>query len=207
MVDASQTANSTLIFPDGRNIVQAERKIVYYLDRFGTYPRYDAFVPSSLNVITADDRHLANQLAARRGASAWAPLVGQSIETISENWDLLRMSDRTWEYAQSVTRQVLSPLLTVRGIRIASLTKALHRKRPDFIPVCDAILLNIFGVEIDTKQADSALELMNGLRQIGLLNTGVLERLAAETLRMACPLSELRILDALCWVEWGPFSE
>lgn len=201
------TENSTLIFPDGRNIVHAERKIVYYLDRFRTYPRYDAVVPSSVNIITADDRHIANQLAARRGESLWEPLVGRSIESISEKWDLLRMSDQAWEDARSVTRDVLSPLLAVGGIRVASLTKALHRKRPKFIPVCDAILLSIFGVEIDTKQAESALELMNELRQVGLLNTGVLERLAAETLRMASPLSELRILDALCWVEWGPFPE
>ena len=62
MVDAKKTVNSTLVFPDGRNIVHAERKIVYYLDRFKTFPRYDAIVPSSLNIITSDDRHIASNL-------------------------------------------------------------------------------------------------------------------------------------------------
>ena len=65
--------------------------------------------------------------------------------------------------------------------------------------------LNIFGVQTDTKQVDSALELMDQLRQVGQANIGVLEGLSDDTLSMSSPLSELRILDALCWVEWGPF--
>jgi hypothetical protein len=203
------TANDgpTITFPDGREIAAAGKKLRYYLNRFNRFSGYDGISPRSRDIITDQDRQLANKLAARRDLKCWAPLVGQSIEKVDSVWDLFRLSDQEYENARVVAKAVLNPFLTHRGIGVPALTKGLHRKRPNFIPVCDRVLLHIFRIEPDMKNPETAIACMDKLREVGTANLGSLEKLASTSGSLGQPPTSLRILDAITWLEWGPFRE
>ena len=83
-----------------------------------------------------------------------------------------------WQQSRLIINEVLQPFLYLPGIRVASLTKALHRKRPYLIPVCDSVLLIIFRIQVDTMDAESALSLMDNLRDVGQTNYAALKELS-----------------------------
>lgn len=182
----------------------AEGHLTYYLRRFSsTVRKYDGGSPSDANKITDSDRKLANLVAARMGSVLWASVVDQTIEQIGE-WDLLRMSDSEWEHRQVVTRAVLARLLSHPGMGVARLTKALHRKRPKLIPICDSVLRHALGVDAGDK-ADQIIECMDRLRATGRFNLRHLGELGMVSRSNGTELTELRILEVLYWVECGPF--
>ena len=189
---------------DRRPMYQAEREMLYYLCRFGRYPQYDKVETEELDRITDQDRQLANKLAARMGKRVWNPLIGQSISAIKTNWNLLGITDRQWLYCAQVTREVLSPLF-VTGVGVPRLTKALHRKRPNFIPICDSVLLTTLGVE-STDKPGTVVQCMERLRKVGQVNLSVLTSLRNLSIAKETEMTELRILELLYWVIFGPFG-
>ena len=185
---------------------KAKQHLIYYLDRFSkTVSNYDSAFPDELNRITDTDRRLANRVAARMGATTWARLVGdqKSIEEIEE-WDLLQMSDPEWHDRQGDIKRVLAEMLNYPGIGVARLTKALHRKRPKLIPICDSILRQALGIDASSK-ADQVIKCMDRLRAEGRSNLHNLNELKIVSKSKGTDLTELRILEILYWVPFGPF--
>jgi hypothetical protein len=176
----------------------------YYLYRFGRYQTYDKIKPEDYQKISDQDRQLANKLAARMGTESWKPLIGQSISDIKLDWNLFCMTDNQWLHCAQVTTGVLSHLL-IKGVGVPRLTKALHRKRPNFIPVCDSVLLKAFQIKSSAK-ADKVVECMEKLRHTGQINLEVLTRLRNLSRAKGMEMTELRILELLYWVIFGPFG-
>jgi len=180
--------------------------LLYYLRRFNRYPKYDGITPESVDIITEQDRDLANQVAARMGKAVWDSMVGHNIEGI-EQLDLLRMTEADWQECTNGLRYTLSDLFRP-GIGIARLTKALHRKRPTLIPICDSVLLQ--ALKIDTSnRIEAVLGCMAMLRTLAQQYPGNLPALAKlKELSRDCrmELSELRIFEILHWIEFGPFK-
>ncbi|MCX6009592.1 MAG: DUF6308 family protein [Chloroflexi bacterium] len=183
---------------------QAAREMFYYLCRFRRYPQYDKVEPEEPDRITDQDRRLANKLAARMGKRVWEPLIGQSISAIEANWNLLGMTDRQWLYCAQVTSEVLSPLFVGR-VGVARLTKALHRKRPNFMPICDSVLVAALQVKSSDK-ATTVVQCMEGLRKVGQASSPVLTSLRNLSMDKGMEMTELRILELLYWVIFGPFG-
>lgn len=183
---------------------RAGKHLLYYLERFGRFPKYDGINPDKINEITDEDRTLANQVAARMGKEVWDPLIGQSIREIGQ-WDLLHMSDLDWQVHGNVIHRKLTILLGYRGIGVARLTKALHRKRSGLIPICDSVLCNALAIAQRNK-ADRIIQCMDELRQVGQGNLDTLSKLRKLTKSNGTELAELRILEVLYWVEFGPFK-
>ena len=158
-----------------------------------------------MDKITDEDRKLANQIAARMSKEVWSPLV-YNRESITEigQWDLLHMSHLNWQAHRNVVRQKLKHLLGYHGVGIARLTKALHRKRPALIPICDSVLCSALGV-VQADKPDRVLQCMDELQQVGRGNLDTLSKLSESTKSNGTPLTELRILEILFWVEFGPF--
>lgn len=182
----------------------AEEDLLYYLERFSkTVQRYDAATPEEVNTITDSDRRLANLVAARMGERIWRPLVGHSIEDIGP-WDLLPMSDSDWECRKEVIRSVVAKLVDHPGIGIARLTKGLHRKRPNLIPVCDSVVRKALDVDGGGK-ADRIVLCLDRLRAEGQANLGRLDGLRNLAKSRGAELTQLRILELLYWVQYGPF--
>ncbi len=183
---------------------RAEADLIYYLERFARYPVYDGVIPLDLDLITDEDGRLANTIAARMSARTWSTIVGESIEQVGD-WDLLRISNSEWEIHREVIRQVFCILLRHRGIGVARLTKALHRKRPKLIPVCDSVVLEALGVEPGNK-ADRIIACMDKLRLLGREQLMRLQELRALSRHLGAEMTELRILELLYWVQFGPFA-
>lgn len=181
----------------------SERDLIYYLDRFDRFATYDGVMPSDPDHITDEDRRIANQLAARMSVDTWAPIVCQSIAQIGD-WDLLNMSDFEWQSRRKVIHQVLDMLVGHPGIGVARLTKALHRKRPKLIPVCDSVVLNALGVG-DGNKTDKIIACMDRLRSIGRKHMSSLQELRKLSRQRRAEMTELRILELLYWVQFGPF--
>lgn len=182
----------------------ADRDLSYYLARFNRYRVYDGVIPSDLDKVTDEDRRMANQIAARMSANTWAQIVGQSIAPIG-NWDLLRMTDLEWQRRAEVIHEVLGGLLEHPGIGVARITKGLHRKRPNLIPVCDSVVLDAMGVGAGHK-ADRVTICMERLRSIGCQQIHRLTELRQISRQHEAEMSELRILELLYWVQFGPFT-
>lgn len=193
-----------LLLNNGKVLHQPDKEMFYYLCRFGRYPKYDEVQPSDLDTVSDQDRELANKMAARMGKEVWKPLIGVSIARIKTEWDLLRMKDHEWLSCSGETKEVLQPLFLPR-INVARLTKALHRKRPSFIPVCDSILVQQLNMVADT-QADLLIQCMTKLRQVGQANISALTTLRGILIVKAINVTELRILEFLYWVRFGPFG-
>jgi len=196
---------STIVLYEGARC-EAGRYLFYYLRRFKRYQKYDGVTPNSLKTITGQDRELANQIAARMGQKVWNSLVGASIECIKQ-LDLLHMTDTEWNGSKDCLRCALSTLFRP-GIGVARLTKALHRKRPNFIPICDSVLLRAMKVKRGDK-AENVIDCMEKLRRLTQQyprNLSALANLSKLCRDCGMQLSELRILEILHWLEFGPFE-
>jgi len=198
-------ANAIFGKPQAKEIVweHSERDLIHYLDRFNRFQTYDGVMPSDPDQVTDEDREIANQIAARMSAETWAQIVGQSIAQIGD-WDLLNMSDFEWQSRKMVIHQVLSVLVVHPGIGVARLTKALHRKRPKLIPICDSVVLNALGVGAGNK-ADRIIACMDRLRIVGLKQLSRVQELRKLSKQLGAEMTELRILELLYWVQFGPF--
>ena len=181
-----------------------DREMFYYLCRFGRYPRYDIVRPDDGQRITDQDRQLANKLAACIGVNVWNSLIGRNISAIHPKWNLIHMSDEEWLHRAKITKDVLSTLF-VMGIGIPRLTKALHRKRPDFIPVSDNVLLVALQVKYEDK-ADGVVQCMEVMRNVARQNLHSLASLWSLCHAKGMELTELRILELLYWTVFGPFG-
>ncbi len=198
-------ANQIFGKPHAKEIAweHSERDLIYYLNRFNRFPTYDGVMPSDPDRITDEDRRLANQIAARMSAETWAQIVGQSIAQIGD-WNLLNMSYFEWESCKLVVLQVLGVLLGHPGIGVARLTKALHRKRPNLIPVCDSVVLNALGIG-GVNKTDRIIACMDRFRIIGRKQLSNLQELRKLSKQHGAEMTELRILELLYWVQFGPF--
>lgn len=182
---------------------RAEGNLAYYLKRFNRFPVYDGVMPSDLDQITDEDGQIANKIAARMSAKTWAQIVTKSIAQIGD-WDLLNMSDLEWQSHKEVIYEVFSTLLSYPGIGVARLTKALHRKRPKLIPICDNVVLKALGVDPANK-ADRIITCMDRFRIVGRKQLSRLQELRKLSRQLGAEMAELRILELLYWVQFGPF--
>jgi hypothetical protein len=182
---------------------QAESDLAYYLKRFNRFPAYDGVAPSDLDRTTDEDRQLANKIAARMSVRTWAPVVDQPIAEVGD-WDLLNMSELEWRRRKEAIHEVLRALLRHPGVGVARLTKALHRKRPNLIPICDSVVLEALGVRT-TSKVDAIIACMEEFRIIGRKHTSRLQKLRELLKQFQAQMTELRILELLYWVQFGPF--
>ena len=202
---AMKSANLICGKPQAKEIAweQSEKHLIYYLNRFNRFPKYDGVMTSDPDRVTDGDGRIANQVGARMSTETWAQIVGQSIAQIGD-WDLLNMSDSEWQSRKLVVCQVLGVLLEHPGIGVARLTKALHRKRPKLIPICDSVVLNALGVGAGNK-ADRIIACMDRLRIVGQKQLSRVQELRKASKQLGAEMTELRILELLYWVQFGPF--
>jgi hypothetical protein len=155
----------------------AEKKLlVYYC--IGD-PQFDSARPAKLDMLTDEDRKIANKLGARCGKECWKKLVGEDgrdISAIKGELNLGSMSDDDWDAEKQQIRKCLETLLR-ESIHCARLTKALHKKRPELIPVCDSDVVDYLLPGADKESAATIIGVMDEFR---------------KDLRYACNMTTLR---------------
>jgi hypothetical protein len=114
------------------------------------------------------------------------------------------MSDFEWQNSKRILREVLTPLLMYSGIGVSRLTKALHRKRPKLIPICDSVVQSALGISAGNK-CDRIITCMEKFRIAGQRHISRLQKLREVSRRLQAEMTELRILELLYWVRFGPF--
>jgi len=150
-----------------------------------------------------EDVRLANVMGARTNQSLWHNIVGRSIANIPSKFDLVTMPERIWKSCQPGLRQVLQGFLNNPGIACAALTKALHRKRPAFLPVCDSVIINDLLHGSSSKSSDTILGIMQIFREVGINNLANLQQVRDFLVKEnGLPdLTNVRTLEVLYWME------
>jgi hypothetical protein len=177
--------------------------------------KYDQSNPSDpnrsdANKLTPEDVKRANKLGARTHLDYWHPLFIESISAIPDGLDLICMTDEEWQSVQQDIEKCLSTLLNNIGIACAVLTKVLHIKRPNLIPVCDSIIIEYMLPRSDIKSAATITKIMNEFRKDGKRNLETLSSIKSflEQKGWKPALSNLRMLEKLYWMEKvSPYKE
>ena len=188
---------------DGKRIGHAEKKLLVF-HCIDVVPRYDCESPPVSVKITQRDIELANVMGARLGKPYSSNLIGKDISFIPDNVDLITMPNWHWRLCKQKMKEPLQDLLNLPGVACAVLTKAIHRKRPNLIPVCDAIVVeDILGANSDKKNSNTILMAMEKLRDVGQKNLQTLQQIRDFlVIKNELPdLSNLRMLEVLYWME------
>jgi hypothetical protein len=192
-----------IIRHDGKPIAHAEKKLLVF-HCIDVVRRYDCVNPALPQQITEGDIKLANIMGARFGKRYWDNLIGKDISFIPGTLDLITMPYENWSSCKQTIEKLLQGLLGLPGVACAVLTKAIHRKRPNLIPVCDAVVAeDILGRKSATKDANTILSVMERLRDVGQRNWQTLEQIRhfLVTQNGLPDLSNLRMLEAVYWME------
>ena len=190
-----------IIRHDGKSIEHAEKKLIVY-HCMDVVERYDSVDPPAPNELTREDVRLANIMGARSPERFWHNLVGKSLASIPQG-DLIAMPEPDWNSCRDGVGQTLQRFLDNPGIACAVLTKALHRKRPAFLPVIDKLLIDDILSGSDPKSADTILAIMKVFREVGRSNLPNLQQIRNFLVRQNSlrDLTNIRMLEALYWME------
>ena len=193
-----------IIRHDGKSIEHAEKKLVvfHWID---VVKRYDYVNPPVPDQLMWEDVILANIMGARSPRHFWYNLVGKSLASIPQE-DLITMAEQHWRSCQQSVKETLQKFLDNPGIACPVLTKALHRKRPSFLPVCDSVLINDVLPASDPKKAETILAIMKVFREVGKNNLGNLQHIREFLVQKNGfrDLTNIRMLEALYWMENTP---
>lgn len=192
-----------IIRHDLKSIDHTEKKLLVF-HCIDVVQRYDCVNPSNLGKITREDIKLANIMGARFGNPYSRNIVNRDISFVPYNLDLITMPTPNWNLCKQAIKEPLQNLLDLPGVACAVLTKMIHRKRPNLIPVCDAIVAeDVLGTGIDKKNANTILMTMETLRDVGQKNLRALGQIRDFlVVKNGLPdLSNLRMLEVLYWME------
>ena len=90
----------------------------------------------------------------------------------------------------------------IRGIGLSKMTKALHPKLPELVPMLDSVVQTYLAHDdlgADAPFGERALALVRGYKRDLDLNRRALRATRQELVRRGHDLTEVRILDLLIW--------
>lgn len=126
----------------------------------------DAFVPEDVTVIN-------KSMAMRTPAKDWAKFTTGTpipwLAAIDSEWDIVGMSDQAWTgkgCQPAIDKAVMG--LNGHGRRAAGVTKMLHLKRPNLIPICDSYVMQMMSQR--AYDGPSTCRLISAIRRTGRAN-------------------------------------
>ena len=173
---------------------------------------YDAWIEAtrkdperSNRVVDRDVTAVNTTMAARTSHEAWAPVIASTdwswLECLDPSWDLLQTPWSATEWA--LIGQRLATMFAVtkrRGLGLAVITKVLHIKRPQLIPVMDSVVIEQIGARVSDDVA-TWVAAIGQVRAVGRRNLAELQAVSDHLrARGIADRSLVRILDALLWV-------
>ncbi|MFV0535240.1 MAG: DUF6308 family protein [Cumulibacter sp.] len=177
------------------------------------YPAYDTYEQAS-DPYTLSDADLLAPGLLNVNISLRAYYVLQDMRPHVEEAFKLIQPDANWanidtDTAITAVEKAYSPLdvpqLSGRGVRRTTLSKVLHRKRPNFFALHDSRVSNCYydiagGIETDRKRsrAQSMGVFTQRVAQDVASQTNQLDQLA-EAVDGPVPLTHLRLLDIVAW--------
>jgi uncharacterized protein DUF6308 len=186
---------------DGITVDDPLNVVIGYLESW----RFDFSDPSGPTSFGEADLRLANRDGARISAVELAAIlerrrpIERALRAIPPDASLTRQSNTVpW----LPLRQLFEAFADIRGVGLSKMTKALHRKRPELIPMLDSVVqryLEDDDLGMKTPFAERALELVRGYKRDLDANRAGMRSLRQELTRRGYRLTEVRILDLLIW--------
>ena len=152
----------------------------------------------------ADITAVNRTMAARTSHEIWGEVICENdwswLKRIDPSWDLFAPDAPEWatgtapEAMEKAFAAVKRP-----GLNIAVVTKVLHIKRPQLIPVLDSLVVGQVGGRV-SDDVSTWVEVVGHLRETGLANHAGLRSIRQHLLD--CGMVErslVRILDLLLW--------
>jgi hypothetical protein len=171
------------------------------------YHLYDAVSIAEDNTLTEADIRVSYKIRSRlsgeglRGLLAARTSIETALSCVPADLDLTS-AEVPWDDV----RWLLDCFCEVRGVHLAVATKILFKKRPRLIPIIDSVIQEHYrsSPQIDGLESDPPSEgvgIMRLFRDDLLSCQGRIGQLAAALSDDGKPLTPVRILEALVWME------
>jgi hypothetical protein len=188
-----------------RNGVAIENPLGIALGFLEAYGHFDAGEESDPSTFGESDLRLANRGGARISAVQIAAILERrrAIERALRAIDpLASLTGAARSVPWLPLRELFDAFAEIRGVGLAKVTKALHRKRPALIPLLDSFVQRYLEADDLGAQApfgERGLALVRGYKRDLDRNSGALRAVRRELARRGYELTEVRILDLLIW--------
>ncbi|HJP90906.1 MAG TPA: DUF6308 family protein [Pyrinomonadaceae bacterium] len=179
----------------------------------GSYAKYDEPYVAQNDVLSRADVELVRCFEARTGKVVEDRILARRteidsvLERIPAKSTLFDDIDtRLWEALE----QLLSVMISIKGVDISVATKVLHKKRSALIPILDSVvrdyLLTVDGISKTKTRGKFAVALMRSYKRDLDANADVLRQLRADLNGLGYYLTECRILDMFVWAYSGIYT-
>jgi hypothetical protein len=188
-----------------RNGVDIEDPLGVVLGFLETSGEIDVGNPLEQASFGESDLRLANRGGARISAAEIAAIL-ERRRTIERALRAIAPDASLTGAANSVPwlplRQLFDAFADIRGVGFSKMTKALHRKRPELIPLLDSFVQKYLEADDVGAQApfgERALALVRGYKHDLDRNRASLRSVRQQLAKRGYELTEVRLLDLLIW--------
>ena len=200
-------ADLVLHLPSGLAIERPLAKLLAFAQE--EYATYDGVATALDSTITIHDITLSvmmnSWLMATGGRSVYGARerIGRALERIPPHTSLL---DDHAAIPWDAVRELFNEFETVKGAKLAVATKILHKKRPQLLPMFDRQVLDHYrqaypNARWQLTMGPLAVQAMERFREDLLAVAGPLTHLRADLAQAGFPLTPVRLLEALIWIE------
>ncbi len=197
---------------NGRNFDNPMALVRRFIREDGSYGKYDEpYVPQN-NFLGRTEVELVRCFKARTGKDVEDRILARrtDIDGILEKIPVdSTLFDDTATVPWEALEQLLSVMISIKGVDISVATKILHKKRRDLIPILDSVvqdyLLTLENIGKMQNRGKLAVELMRSYKRDLDANVNTLQKLRSDLTRVGFYLTECRILDMFIWAYSGTY--
>ena len=195
---------STLILRGG---VEIEDPLELALEFLEKYPSYDTYDPSRSASFAESDVKRANRGGARISAAETAAILGRRVvieRALREIDSDSSLAEATSSIPWIPLTQLFDSFADIRGVGFSKMTKALHPKRPELIPMLDSVVQAYLagddpGPRSSASFGERATALVRSYKRELDRNSSVLHEIRRQLARRGHRLTEVRVLDIAIW--------
>lgn len=198
-----------LVFRNGKRLDEPVRLGLLFLESDYSYRSYDSVPVPTDATLRESDLRIANHIGARMSAAEIGALMERrsAIETaLRRIGPEVSLGDPDSQIPWDALHDLYSAAEGVRGIGLAKLTKALHKKRPRLIPMLDSVVAGYLR-SVDSIPSGggvaTATALTRGYKRDLDANREALECVRRKLEARGYVLTLCRILDLYTWAYAG----
>jgi hypothetical protein len=205
--------NLQIILQNGKKFDNAMALVRRFIHEDGSYAKYDEPYVAQNNVLSRTDVELVRCFQARTGKTVEDRIlvhqteIGRSLERIPVTSTLLDESENiVWEALE----ELLSIMISIKGVDIWVATKVLHKKRPALIPILDSVvqryLLTVDNIAKTQNREKLSVDMMRSYKRDLDNNADAVRKVRVDLKQLGFYLTECRILDTFVWAYSGVYT-
>ncbi|HUU64177.1 MAG TPA: DUF6308 family protein [Dehalococcoidia bacterium] len=190
---------ATVILP--LPIIRYDKIVSKFCDHDPSYSTYDSQPVSQDNILRAHEIRLSHKMGARF-PNTYIKVLLSSSNNISKALSQISPSLSILDSSRQIPWQALEDLFkacVIPGMREANITKILHKKRPQLIPILDSVVVKKYLEPLLMTSPNMKLESKIVLHIKQLKRDAENNRVILINLAKRFNLTPIRILDILIW--------